>query len=287
MKTVFTATLVVGLSLAIWAFWLEPASLRVSDYHLKIPNWPEACAPLRVAVLADLHVGSPFNDINNLRRIVEETQHSKPDLILLPGDFVIDDVFGGTFVAPEAAAKILGNLDAALGMYAVLGNHDWWLDPERVQTSLEAENISVMEDRSVKVIHGECVFYLVGLSDYWEGPHDVKKALSSVPDDTAVLLFIHNPDVFPELPDQVTLTIAGHTHGGQVYVPWIGRPVVPSRFEERFAQGHVVENGRHLFVSSGIGTSIMPVRFLVPPEISLLVLGHGVALPGTLPSRKQ
>jgi predicted MPP superfamily phosphohydrolase len=159
-----------------------------------------------------------------------------------------------------------------VGVYAVLGNHDWWLDPKRVQSALEAENIPVMEDRSIKIIYGECEFSLVGISDFWEGPHDVKKALSSVSKNGAVLLFTHNPDVFPEVPDHVTLTVAGHTHGGQVYIPGIGRPVVPSKYDERFAIGHVIEYGRHLFVSSGIGTSILPVRFLVPPEITLLVL---------------
>jgi predicted MPP superfamily phosphohydrolase len=89
------------------------------------------------------------------------------------------------------------------------------------------------------------------------------------------VLFTHNPDVFPAVPGGVTLTIAAHTHGGQVYLPGIGRPVVPSEFGERFAIGHVVEEGRHLFVSSGVGTSILPVRFLVPPEISVLVLLAG------------
>ena len=154
----------------------------------------------------------------------------------------------------------------------MLGNHDWWLDPKRVQSALEAVKIPVLEDRSVKIIYGECEFSLVGVSDFWEGPHDVEKALRSVPEKRASLLFTHNPDVFPGVPDQVSLTIAGHTHGGQVYIPGIGRPIVPSMYDERFAVGHVIEFGRHLFVSSGIGTSILPVRFLVPPEITLLVL---------------
>ncbi len=264
--------LAVVLFLGTWAFWLEPASIRSSEHHLQIPNWPKTCSPLRIAVLADLHVGSPFNDIENLRHIIEVTKRSTPDLILLPGDFVIDGVLGGTFVSPEVAAKLIGELDAALGVYAVLGNHDWWLDPARVQTALEAADIAVLEDRSVQVIYGECAFSIVGLSDYWEGPHDVNKAFESVPDGAPTILFTHNPDVFPELPARVTLTIAGHTHGGQVYIPAIGRPIVPSQYKERFAIGHVIENGRHLFVSSGIGTSILPVRFLVPPEVTVLVL---------------
>ena len=97
-------------------------------------------------------------------------------------------------------------------------------------------------------------------------------ALSRVPESEPVVLFTHNPDIFPQVPARVSLTVAGPTHGGQVYLPGLGRPIVPSEYGERFAIGHVVEDGRHLFVSPGLGTSILPVRFLVPPEVSVLRL---------------
>jgi len=87
-----------------------------------------------------------------------------------------------------------------------------------------------------------------------------------------VILLTHTPDVFPEVPASVALTLAGHTHGGQVYIPGIGRPVVPSRFGDRYAYGHIVEEGRHLFVSAGIGTAILPLRFLTPPELVVITL---------------
>ena len=110
------------------------------------------------------------------------------------------------------------------------------------------------------------------MSDWWEGKHDVGRALEAIPLGAATVLFTHNPDVFPEVPRRVALTIAGHTHGGQVYLPGVGRPIVPSAYGERFAIGHIVEEGRHLFVSPGLGTSILPIRFLVPPEVSILTL---------------
>jgi uncharacterized protein len=119
---------------------------------------------------------------------------------------------------------------------------------------------------------GACSFWLVGISDFWEGEHNVRAALAPVPDSAAALAFTHNPDIFPEIPERVSLTVAGHTHGGQVYIPGIGRRVVPSRYGSKFAIGHVNEGGRNLFVSSGLGTSIFPVRFLVPPEVSVLTV---------------
>ena len=106
----------------------------------------------------------------------------------------------------------------------------------------------------------------------WEGRHDVTRVLAQVPEAAPILLVTHNPDLFPQLPERVTLGIAGHTHGGQVLLPLLGRLIVPSQYGERFAIGHIIEGQRHFFVSPGIGTSIIPVRFRVPPEISLLVL---------------
>jgi predicted MPP superfamily phosphohydrolase len=257
---------------ALWGFAIEPATLRNHNHEITIPSWPVACDGVRVAVLADLHVGSPFNGLKKLRRIRELTHDAQPDLILLAGDYVIHGVAGGRFVAPEVIASELRSLTAPFGVWAVLGNHDWWLDAPRVRRALESVGIPVLEDSAVSVGREACRFWVAGISDFWEGRHDVVQALARVPDSEAVIAFTHNPDVFPTIPARVSLTIAGHTHGGQVYVPLVGRPVVPSNYAQRYAVGHIVEENRHLFVSAGLGTSIIPVRFLVPPEISIVAL---------------
>jgi len=223
-------------------------------------------------VIADLHVGSPFNGMAKVDAIVETVRESRPDMVLLAGDYVIQGVLGGRFVPPETIAPVLGRMSAPLGVWAVLGNHDWWLDGPRVRGALEAAGIPVLEDAARPVRRGECAFWLAGIGDFWQARHDVHAALSAVPQGAPVIAFTHNPDVFPQVPERVTLTIAGHTHGGQVRVPLVGRPIVPSRYGERYAIGTVVEEGRHLFVTSGVGTSILPVRFLVPPVVSVLTL---------------
>jgi predicted MPP superfamily phosphohydrolase len=220
--------LCIPLGLGTWGFWLEPASLSNHRNELTIPDWPIGCDGFRVAVLADLHVGSPFNGLDKLRDIVELTLDREPDLILLAGDYVIHGVLGGTFVAPEDAAAELAALEAPAGVFAVLGNHDWWMDAPRVASALEAVGIPVLEDRGLSIRHGRCEFSLAGVSDFWEGKHDISAALEAVPDGESTILFTHNPDLFPEVPESVTLTIAGHTHGGQVYLPGFGRPIVPS-----------------------------------------------------------
>ena len=227
---------------------------------------------LRIAVLADLHIGSPFNGLARLDEIVAQTNAQQPDLILLAGDYVIQGVVGGNFIAPEEAFPKLSELRAPLGTFAVLGNHDWWLDPVRVREGLENAGIVVLEDRATLIDAAGRRFWLGGISDFWEGPHDVARMLADIEDDGPLVAFTHNPDVFADTPARIDLLIAGHTHGGQVKIPFDGRPIVPSRYGDRYAYGLIVENGRRLFVSSGIGTSILPVRFLVPPEISILEL---------------
>jgi uncharacterized protein len=269
------AVALVAVLLGAWAFWLEPRSLRVREYALAPPGWPRALAGLRVAVLTDLHVGSPFNDLARLRGVVEETNAARPDLVLLTGDLLILGIIGGTYVPPEQIVAELTRLAAPLGIWATLGNHDWWRDGTRMRGALEAAGIRVLENDAARITRGDAAFWLAGISDFWAGGYDVAAALAQVTDDAPIVAMTHNPDVFPEVPARVALLVAGHTHGGQVWLPLVGRPIVPSVYGQRYAAGHVVEGGRHLFVATGIGTSILPVRFMVPPEVSILVLDDG------------
>jgi uncharacterized protein len=267
--TGFIGCLVVTLGL--WAFWLEPASLTVAEHELSV-DWPGE-RPLRVAVLTDLHVGSPFNGMAKLHSTVDRTNAVQPDVICILGDLVIQGVLGGRFVPPEEIAIELARLRAPAGVVAVLGNHDGWFDHDRVRRAVETSGIRVVEDTAVRLDTPAGVVWVAGISDLWTGRHDLSAALAAVGDESApVLLLTHNPDVFPIVPDRVTLTLAGHTHGGQVRLPFAGALIVPSRFGPRFAAGHIVEGGRHLFVATGIGTSILPVRFRVPPAVTVLTL---------------
>ena len=130
-----------------------------------------------IAILADLHTGSPFNGLQKLKEIVALTNSVHCDIVLLAGDLVIQGVFGGAFVSSEESAEILKDLTAPLGVYAVLGNHDWWLDADRVRNALKRFHILVLEDRAIELKRGESSFWLSGISDFWEGPHNVRLAL--------------------------------------------------------------------------------------------------------------
>ncbi len=266
----FLLATLLGLLLSGWSLYLEPSSFGVRRYVIQVPEWSAANPALRIAVLGDLHVGSPFNDLVKLRKIVEVTNRQRPDLVLLAGDYVIHGVLGGGPVHPREIASVLGRLQAPAGVYAVLGNHDYWWGAEEVAESLREAGITVLEDEAVHLRQEGLDFWLVGISDWWEGKHDIPRSLAPVPVGEVVIAFSHNPDIFPEIPDRVALTVAAHTHGGQVSLPLIGPPIVPSVYGQRYAAGVIEERGRHLFVSPGLGTSILPLRFRVPPEISIV-----------------
>jgi hypothetical protein len=273
LRQIWIVITLIGLGLGVWAFWWEPSSLRVRRQTIETPGWPAELAGMRVAVLTDLHVGAPYRGLESLQKLVSRTNALEPDLILMPGDFVIQGVMGGTFIHPDESAPILAKLHAPLGVFAVMGNHDWWMRrPREMVTAFEANHIPLLLDEAARVDKGKAPFWVVGIGDFWETDHDIHAALEMVTDSAPVIAFTHNPDIFPDMPARVNLTIAGHTHGGQVYIPLLGRPVVPSEFGERYAIGLIREEGRALYVSSGVGTSILPVRFLAPPEITVLEL---------------
>lgn len=271
LRIAFISLILSALGIAIWAFFIEPNRLVTRQETLRIERWPVELSDLKIAVLSDIHAGGRFIDERKIRLIVERTNALNPDLIVILGDYIS----GGHdqhSMAPEVFAPILKDLHAPLGVYSVLGNHDWWFDGERVRAALEANGIKVVENDVVRIETRGRAFWLLGLADLWTRTPRIEPAITKVPEGDPIIAIAHNPDIFPRLPERVRLFLAGHTHGGQVRFPIIGTVVHTSDFGDRYEAGHVFENGHHLFVTTGIGTSIVPVRFLVPPEIVLLTV---------------
>jgi predicted MPP superfamily phosphohydrolase len=235
---------------------------------LGLPRWPEELDGVRLLLVSDLHAGAPHVDEAFVERVVARAARLDADLVLLLGDFVDPEVSFGRPVAPESVAARLGRL----GGYAVLGNHDWRAGGEQVAAALREAGITVLEDEAIAVrLRGRRV-WLAGLSDPTGATPDIDGALSAVPRGEPLVVLSHDPDLFPRIPDRAALTVSGHTHGGQVNLPVLRARVIPSMFGDRYARGHVVEDERHLFVTSGVGTSTHPVRFARPPEIVVLSL---------------
>ncbi|TMV06351.1 metallophosphoesterase [Ruegeria sediminis] len=278
------ATFLAGLFVAAYGFLIEPAlRLRVRRWSIRRDDWPSD-KPVRIAVLTDLHAGEPYVTRARLRRIVARTNALGADLIVVLGDLTSSHGFATEPVLVKDTAAILGKLSAPLGVFAVLGNHDWWDDPAaqmrgagpvETGTALEQNGIPVLENDALELPNG---LWLAGLGDQLAlrrsngrliGVDDLPGTMAKIPEDAPAILLAHEPDIFPKVPERVALTLSGHTHGGQVRCFGYS-PVVPSKYGNRYAYGHVREKGRDLVVSGGIGCSILPVRFGVTPEITVV-----------------
>jgi predicted MPP superfamily phosphohydrolase len=258
-----------------WGFVWEPGRLVERDYTIALPHWSPQCDGLRVDVVADIHTGSPRNGVDKLDRVVSELGASDSDVVVMAGDFVILKVLFGKYVNPEVVAAHLKPLLAKKRVYAVLGNHDWWKNGSRVRRALESDGITVLENQGAEITLGQCRLWLVGVGDLWEGHPNIKRAFSTVDDGAPVIAITHNPDLFRAMPARASLVIAGHTHGGQINL----LPGQPSMRFGRYLAGPIYDHHRELFVTPGIGTSILPFRFRVPPEISRLTLRSAAAGP--------
>jgi predicted MPP superfamily phosphohydrolase len=286
----FSSAGMVGLSGYALAF--EPGyRLNITRYRVSPPNWTPGLN-LTVGVIADVHAGGPLMPAERIRAIAERTNELKPDIVVLLGDFAASHKFRTRAVAPEEWAEALSVLKAPLGVHAILGNHDWWDDLAAQRTGhgpvlgrrmLERFGIPVYENDAVRLRKDGHSFWLAGLGDQLafvkplrrrnrtgrRGVDDLPGTLAKLTDDAPVILLAHEPDIFTRVPARVSLTLSGHTHGGQVRLFGYS-PRVPSRFGNRYAYGHIVENNRHLIVSGGLGCSILPVRIGVPPEVVMV-----------------
>lgn len=240
-------------------------------------------SPLKVAFLTDLHYGLYIKQAQ-ARRWVDVALAEQPELILLGGDFV--DVRAGE--TPTPLLQELARLKAPLGVYGVWGNHDygsfgryhsrwrgegtpqWAQHRAALAQALAAVGVQMLRNETAQPRSDLC---LIGTDDFqWGEPADLSALLRGA-DKRATLLLTHNPDILPHLPQRIGLTLAGHTHGGQVRLPAIGAVMVPSLYGTRFDMGW--KEGAHsspAYVSRGLGVSALPVRMLCPPEITVLTL---------------
>lgn len=255
--------------LATWAGWIEPRRLVVRDVELALPNWPRRLDGLRAGVMSDLHAGVPHMGLAKIARAVDALNDREPDVQLLLGDHLDASQPWRRRLAPEVVAAEIARLEAPLGTLSVIGNHDWRNSGDRIWRALAAEGVTVLEDRAVELANG---LWVAGLGDLRHRQPDVAEALRDVPPGAAAIMLTHDPDMFPEIPGRVALTLAGHTHAGQVAIPLLRRPMIPSHYGERYARRHVVEHGRQMLISSGLGTSGLPIRLLAPPEVLVVTL---------------
>lgn len=277
MKRIVLICLVLGLALTGYGYWGALRDPTVRTATIEMAHWPQRQAPLRVALLSDLHVAGPDMPPERLARIVTQVNALQPDLVLIAGDLVSDKRVSTHRYSEAEAVAPLGALRARHGVVAVLGNHDHWRDTAGMLRALEENRVTVLNNSVI----ARAGVILAGADDDYTGRSDPAALIRAIkPLVGPVVTLSHSPDIAPKLPRRFGLILAGHTHCGQIALPLIGRPATMSRYGDRFACGLIREGERTIVVGAGLGTSVLPVRIGAPPDLWLLTL-TGPAAPTT------
>lgn len=270
-----------------YAYFIEPSRLIVNQYEMRVTGWNPAFDGFRVALISDIHGGSNGVTAEYLRGLVEKVNETDADAVFLLGDYISRDPTDHSRLrmSPADVVRNLAGMRGRYGVFVVLGNHDEAYAADELIREFERTGYRVLNGKlaEIELNSGERL-RIYGLQDHtnigiWKNfSGNAKRDLAPTDGTGDLIVLQHSPDVVPVVTGELLISpdlkimFAGHTHGGQVWLPIIGRPIVPSMFGQKFAAGHVKDSGIDVFVTTGIGTSILPFRFLVPPEIDVVTI---------------
>jgi predicted MPP superfamily phosphohydrolase len=257
-------SLALSLTHVARAALTEPYMLSIEHQRIHLNRLPKAFDGFRVVQLSDVHHG-PFSSREQIEQAIETANRLKPDIIALTGDYISKERH---YAAP--CAEMLGKLKARHGVFAVLGNHDHWVDAALITDLFRAEGITVLVNEGMRFEKNGSAFWLAGVDDTMVGLEDISLALAGARDSEMKLLLAHNPIILRRAARaSVDLVLSGHTHGGQVAIRGERNP---SRTRRRLLKGLGCQGNTQIYVNRGLGTVVLPIRYGCPPEISLLEL---------------
>lgn len=245
---------------------IEPNMLITKQKTLYLPNWDKNLDNLKIAVVSDLHIGTKFVNTAKLNSIVYEINSNRPDFIFILGDF--DTLKIKELKKEKEITRILKRLKPKYATFAIAGNHDQH-NSEIIKRITERAGIIFLENENLITDVKDTKLRITGFQDIWF--HNVQPDLILEKTQMPTIALSHNPDLFDKIPNTVSLILSGHTHGGELNLPFVGSPFVPSEFGQRFKKGYVIERNKHIYITGGIAT-LSRIRFLNPPEIVVLKL---------------
>lgn len=261
----------LGIGFIGYGYWLAQQPPTVREASVAVAGWPDGEPPRTILLVTDTHVAGPDMPPERLAAIVDRLNALRPDLIVLTGDYVSDKKLASHRYSVDQAIAPLARLKARLGVVGVLGNHDYWRDPKAFRGAFARHGIPLLENSAMR----RGPFVVGGVDDEPTGHHDMEAmedAMAALGPGPQIVIS-HSPDIAPLLSLPVAAVLAGHTHCGQISLPFLGPIVTMSHYGTRFACGRIEYNGSPLFVSAGIGTSILPLRIGAAPDVWLIRFG--------------
>ncbi len=270
MGKILIGVLALGLIILGYGYVGAIADPVVRHATIHLGNWPANIAPVRIALLSDLHVAGPDMPPDRLARIVAGVNAQHPDLVLIAGDFVSDKRLATRSYSTAQSIAPLNRLTSAFGTFAVLGNHDHWRDAAMFRRALPTAGVRLLDNEAAAA--GPLT--IIGIDDDFTHHAEPTRAFAAARTMAGPrVVLTHSPDIIPALPERVALVAAGHTHCGQISLPLIGPIATMSRYGKRFACGLIDDAGQPVIVGAGLGTSLAPLRIGVPPDYWIVTLG--------------
>lgn len=261
----------VCLAIVAKGYWNATRDPVVRTATVGVADWPAGQPAVKILLVSDTHVAGPDMPPARLFRIVADLNHLRPDLVLIAGDLVSEKRMATHVYHPHEIVEPLSRFKVPLGVVVVSGNHDHWFSPDALRGEMEKRGLRVLQNEAVKL----GPFILGGVDDDFSGHDDVSATLAAMKrmGPGVPLLVTHSPDIIPDIGRPMAAIFAGHTHCGQIRLPWIGAISYVSRYGDRFACGDLTDDGQRIFVGAGLGTSLLPLRYLTPPDVWLVTFG--------------
>lgn len=277
-----TSIMIIGISIIYYSYQIEPKQIKIRELNVKSAFWHNK--PIKIAFLSDIHGDQSHTNLKRISEIINIVLNQKPDIVFLGGDYAgamlnkshePDSKYENkTNEENEYHYKIISSLndlsEAPLGAFAIMGNHDCWWSCEHTRKAFAKTQIKFLENQNYHINNLGYDFYIIGLEDRQTQNPDFNKASKGIPSSSDIITLEHNPSLFKSSYPDTKIMFSGHTHGGQVRLPFIGAPITASSFTEETMKGIVTKDKSNLVISSGVGETGLPIRLGVPPEILIV-----------------
>jgi predicted MPP superfamily phosphohydrolase len=275
VKTIILDMFLVGMGGSIYSTLIEPLWFDTVEVSISLPRLPKAFSGIRVLQISDIHAGEQYMP-GHLGEIVQKILELKPDIVLITGDFVYsspamtDEILGTT-------EDLLAQISISIPTFAVMGNHDHWWDVARVREMLQRANVKELANDFFTIQKEDAMLHICGVDDFYERKSELGPILSTMPEEGCAILMAHEPDFADNssASGRFDLQVSGHSHGGQVVIPFIGPLVLPN-YGRKYPSGYYRVGNMHQYTNRGLGMVFPYVRFLCRPEITVFTLNYGV-----------